>query len=955
MHMMRNKFKEDVSTWKKLWIEQISSNKSTKYYKTIDNQDAIAEVMFDAYTRGAQDHPKIKSIIAEYTTNNVGYYPLQIEVDADGKECLYDFQFGGYMWRTSQGTDVRPFDYSRASNLTNEEIDEYPSDTKVIRNKSGNIYYSACTHTMWKQCKSRLERFGFISMNLDSKLPEPSGIKSSRASDQLTPLSKVFTCRHNRSKQELQSDSFLKNIGEVTYSDYHKRSGKVIRPLVLVDENRGVRTTELIDFNTGELMNKKSFNLNDLVLVLDIDNGKQINHIKDSLIDLPYTPQYIIEEKGIGKTKKGNSTALVFFDNPMTKEQRTLLLKAYRYVLCCKYDVYAIDCHCTGIGYGKNPLKTHLSSLQRNFNVLIDNKEYRNNISLIEALSWAQQTVNTYESYIDVNDDKFISSCEELKNSNLKFCEILRKLAETKQEFQTQSGAIFMNHVFCGCRNDHFTKIEGPIYALQYYLLNGIDSINDENTPVNLLLDIYEDITERYENTDYQITKDWILKRLEWIIQEDRKVLNNPSTRRAFIESLYYQRNICIHNKSCRLMQLRGYNDFNQSRFKIHTEFEELGLTHRYSATQQRHGADTQSIKSMLYAAAKIGNDIVPLLNAVRSIYKNLNDISRFQNEILRMLPPTDIDKKRRKIIANLLISKVTAETTLENYEKFNGYGFETEPCKKYKRNNNISFWDFSLKHNKKFIDIEAKNRAELVYHIALYVNEFCNQILQFGIDNSMCRFNDIKPKDVRKLCKSLYSRFNINISVVHHIAISIKDNPKSPKDIYFELCTMNTREVANKVVSLCSKALGVSTQDAELYFKHRYRPSESLTSSLKCDIHSMLQDITHNIKNNECVKRWISKDLLGHIRTMIKPIEIEDKNLFKHLYKTVRMLINTFIAEILELSYDVSEIITCKQQGLFISKVELELGRDGLNTWDNESISYYDKIKHLQVVSCVG
>lgn len=913
-------------------------------------------MLLDAFTRGAETHPKIKATLQEYATNNLGYYPLHIKTDDMNVEITHLFQFGGVMWKSEEGIEVRPFDFSQASDLNDIELSVYPSGTKVIRNKTaGNIYYNSHLHMMWKPCKSRFERFGFISMNMDSKSPEPTGIECSRNFDQFTSLSKLMTTRYSKDRVAFESDCFLKSIGEVVYTDYESRSGKSIRPVTLLDDIKGIRTTTSTDFNTGKKVHKKSYTLTDLVLVIDIDNGTQIEYIKESLLNLPFTPQYITQEIGLGETKRGNATALLVVDTPMTKEQRQLLLKAFRYVLCCKYDVYAIDYNCTGVGYGKNPLKTFKGERQRNFYTLVNNGDYRTTTNLSEILSWASDILSIYEPFMNEADDKFISSCEELKNSCLKYSEIINKLNQTKSEvsFTATSTSIFSEYVPKGSRNDQFVRIEGPIYALQYYLLHGLDSIQNDLTAAEILFRIKSDVLKRYDNSDHTITNKWLLNKLQWILEQDREALRSCDKRRELLSRAHYQRNICIHNNECRMMALEGYTDFKESRFKVIKEFAELGLQHRYTATQQRHGADTQSIKSMLYASAKLGPDLTEILNYLRTLKSNTPKLST--TDVAKLLPPTDVDKTRRHTVANVLLSKLEAESVMHEYEARSGFGFQVEHTRKSKRDNRISFWDFSLKHNKKFMDIEAENRSQLEYHIALYINEFCNNILRFGADKCGCKFGDIKSADVRSICRSLYSKFGVNISIVHHIAVSIKEAPKTPHQVFVELCTMNTREVANKLGSIYLKHVGFSDAESEMTIGHRYRPDTVYSGDIKKDVFDLLNNVIGKASSTQEVKRWISEDLLSHIRTLIQNVKQLGSKPFDALYKVIRRITNAFLVDILHIEPEVVTTITRIKKGLINYFEEKETGSDSLNSNKGLSAEIYSRIKHLQVVQTVA
>ena len=113
-------------------------------------------------------------------------------------------------------------------------------------------------------------------------------------------------------------------------------------------------------------------------------------------------------------------------------------------------------------------MKHFKGKLQRSFEVLVDGHNYRTVHSLDELITWAENVISRYANLIDKHDDAFISNCEELKNSDLKFSDILKELNQIKRETNTQADEIFADNIAIGMRNDHFVRLEAPIFVMQY-------------------------------------------------------------------------------------------------------------------------------------------------------------------------------------------------------------------------------------------------------------------------------------------------------------------------------------------------------------------------------------------------------------------------------------------------------------------------------------------------------
>lgn len=957
----RSKFYNELQSYKAAWRHSNVYNNEkcyTKRYEKVSNVDYIAEILLDIFTRGAQNHPKIQSIHSEYQTNNLGYYPIKIKTE-NGNEVVHIDKYGNKFWETVTGNYVAAFDESAASNLNAVELDTYSSFTKVIRTKSSNTYYDKMSKLMYKQCSSKFQKYGFISMDMDSKSPAPTGIESNRKKDQFTPLGRVFTSRNSVHKQNLFNDCFIKNIGEVIYPNYPDTRTAKIQPLSLYDKNKGLNVVNRTNYTTGGEEQTKRYSLSDLIIVIDIDCGKQIDYIKECASKMPFSPQCFTTETGIGITKKGNSTALVVVDAPITAEQRKLILTAYRYAFCCDFDVYAIDKSCTGIGYGKNPLKHFNGQLQREFEVLVDGTNYRTVHNLDNLIEWARSVVIKYYQFIDDHDDAFISACEELKNSTLKFSEIIHKLKETKSEFKIKShtDGIFINTVSKGMRNDHFVKLEGPIYMMQHYLLHGINSVYDDNTALSVALKIEQDIKNRYDNSDHSISKNWIISRLKWIIEKDRKEFNDINNRRAFLEKLYHQRNICIHNKECRLMQLEGHRDFKETRFASILEFNELGLISTYTPTQQRHGADTQSMKSMLYACSKVNSAFMHIQKEMLQRKEEfLKDIQTNNlDNVLKLIPQTETDSTRRNILASLLLSNIAAHNIIQQYECTDSVGWCIESSDKHNKNDKITFWDFSLLYNKNFLHIDAPNKSNLIYQVALYVREFCKSMMAFGLNNANVSFKDIKPTDVKQVCKNMYDKFGANISIVHHIANSIKNKPVTPEVIYKELCSMHTQSISNKLISIICKHMHINESTCYEYLSHNYQSDIIISDSLQVDVNNQLNKlIGKNINKNAC-QNWISNDLLSHINHTLHKFKITNAKLYERVYKVIRKVISCYILETLKVTPTVTIDYNLVKVGLVHCKRAYEKGLDGLNGSYSFSAELYKQIKQLNVISALA
>ena len=286
VHKFRDKYRAKVHEAKLQWKHNNLTSGVDKSYAVVTDEYLIADMMLDAYTRSASNHPKIKSLLQEYTSDTLDYSSVKILFENGSEKEAYK-PCCGTMWETERGYQVKPFDLSKSCSLNKQEEELFPQGTQVIRNDNkGNIYYNPDSHIMWKRSNSRLQRFGFISMNINSKSPDTNVPDRGRSYDQFTSLSKVFTTRTCRSKREFENDCFIKNVGEIEYKNVNANSCSKIKPIELIDDRVGRRNVDVIDYATGEIVAKKCYSLTDLVLVIDIDCGKQIDYITDIFICL---------------------------------------------------------------------------------------------------------------------------------------------------------------------------------------------------------------------------------------------------------------------------------------------------------------------------------------------------------------------------------------------------------------------------------------------------------------------------------------------------------------------------------------------------------------------------------------------------------------------------------------------------------------------------------------------
>lgn len=412
------------------------------------------------------------------------------------------------------------------------------------------------------------------------------------------PLGKTLTCTNTKEKNLLHNCAFM---GSPKFKNNK-------------NEYKAFTTT----------LDATMYSLKHMIVVLDIDNGKNFNKILKALQDprLPVRPQLIIKEKNTAP-KPGNASALMFFQTPLTTEERKDIITGFCNFLASEYNIVGIDLNATGVGYYKNPVFREHGQLRRTSLFLVDQKSriaaaYKNKAEVVQFFKNFNQTHNMFSANIK-------AYMQQHPESKLYTYTKLRKLAlaSTEVSTKTEFSNIFIDNVCNGSRH-HQLSYEIPIFLLQYYNHIGVDNLkaaspeyildaelyyHTETDSIPLSLSLFElfwkSVQDRYDlKCNNEITEDVVYKWMYTIAQRD---INNAKTANIdFYRSLWYQHNIMLKYKISNIMLLLGIsfdpNDILLNSEQLPSSIRSKIISSKYTYGAIQRGADTNFIYGIFNA-----------------------------------------------------------------------------------------------------------------------------------------------------------------------------------------------------------------------------------------------------------------------------------------------------------------------------------------------------------------
>lgn len=598
-----DKFKEQLIEPKAI----LKQNTKDAFVK-IDDINLIAERVIMDRLRPIQYYPNIVPLLKQYNTSETGYTVCTIAT-YNGQEIEVLDKYKNLLWRTTQGYNVGIPDMDRAP--TPEEIEI--TGEGFYGSYANEHLYNPTTHVMFRKDDSLLSKFGMYSMYKGDKEPNLEKNLDLEETPQFISLKQLLTTRKSKQKDIFTGNTFSGQIVQ-------KSSNGAFKEVFIYDNTIGIEVFE--DDYTGK--ETCGYFAKDTVLVVDIDNGYQIDKIIKAFTtnEIPMTPQEIIVEKGIGKTKKGNASLIFIFNAPIHREDRKNILKALNTWLCYEKQIYAIDSKATGVGYHKNPMKIYNNELQRDFyvpnpNVLHDNVMMS---SLNDVLEWVKQIANKYDIAAVERVGNYLSSHPEFKSCEKSFDELYEEACNYVQESGIVHEDSFRDAVYVGERNDTLIKMISLLCAQAYNYYGISKALNDPDFADEIMAAAYDQASQTFDNSDYTLTVNYVAKKVDWVIERDRKAFygGNKNKRldllkairdqRRYIYSLrkYNKEHPLEPNKYCQLISLAQVNEPKLAdipELMEIPEYKEYMDQHRRVFTPQSriNGGNSMKLKGIFY------------------------------------------------------------------------------------------------------------------------------------------------------------------------------------------------------------------------------------------------------------------------------------------------------------------------------------------------------------------
>lgn len=823
-----NKFKESVN---------ISKNNlhdtSDSLFIEITNPDHILETMIKNRLRPVSWYYTIKKAIEEYNNGDTQYSSYKIKTDVDGKELEYVDRFRNLRWITDQDFQVGIPDMDRP--LTTEEHQVcgdgfYGSD-------SNEHLYNPITHTMLRKDKPILSNIGMYSMYVSKKEPGREYNANRECKQTFTSLKQLLSSRNSKAKEEFLTNTFC---GQLVV-----KRGKDEYEELFIPHSKYQHTTK---YNKYLQTEKSGYYAKNHILVVDIDNGLQIDSILDSFNHIPFMPEEIIIEKGIGETKQGNASLIFIFDAPMLPEDRKRILEALKLVFCFQFNIYAIDRNATGTGFHKNPVKTYKGNLQRKF-LIPNNRIYSENrlTNLDSVLEWANNIVCEYKEKLPAYIDKYISSKETLKRSTKTFSELFTMaLDECEKSIKSECkkdkfvDEIFKDKVINGERNNTAISLIS-ILCLQAYNYEGIDKcLADADFAMNIANCAYEHIQKTFDNSDYSISWKYVYNRTLWAIAKDRKAYygDNPSQRNTLLRYISMQRTQIMKYKHHQLLDILGFDKESADNYELADipELKEVNIDYsnirgKYSKEQSKNGSKRQELKGIAYRLQSYNmEDYLFLLSYV------LDYIDRYN---LNIECEHDIRKLQKNLKSNIHSKKIQLSCLLKYDHKSDPYGISN---KKLNTVINIAISNACaviLARSIKYINIPNNNKHRFEKSKIRYSNK------QFILNNSV-NFQYMKNKYISSAAQVL-KVFGISRSPVFlTMAKSINKDEADMKKFVHKLITEVSLSCGLDYVTLCNIIEDCATDPYNLIKSYNNYMAENIDQMANNLLSSMISTITN-------------------------------------------------------------------------------------------------------------
>lgn len=783
-----NKFNLKFKQNRDKQLENSSKYCDDNCFEELSGEESIIDTLLRVHSSPIRWYNPIQNLLSEFDNGINTVIPATI---TPGSEHYNSY--GVYSWTTTAGYDIKIHNQDRT--LTENELKTYGS--QCIGESTSDRIYDPQRHIIYRTAKSSMSKLGLISMNNPEKLPSVS-TDTSRMHNQFTPFSSLLTTRNSKNKRNIQSDSFISTIGILD------ENNKAV-PLRIPTDKCKLRSW------TDGSSNKTGYYLTDCIAIVDIDNGIQIKNIMNAFREMPFQPQIVITEKGVGNTKQGNTTAQFIFNRPITNEERKSFITAIRAYIAFEHNIYAIDSKATGIGFGKNPILRYNGELTHKVYKLASDVCY-NAIDVELMKEWSNEVNTSYE--IPEGVDLYMIRNKSLMSSNISFEEILLNYAENIQNYKEEviTESLWSNNVSVGMRNNTLVYKEIPIFCLQYWLVNGIDiaTLNASAISDNICHTIWYDIMQRYENSDGAVTWKYLYTRIYNCVEKDIKCIISKDEK--FFERIKYQRNLILKTKQCKLLTLKG-EAFSAD--KIKDLSQNYNVQGNWSYTQSQRGGMVQMLRSIMYAVVEhravlrglIKDTTYSYEKFARDFHKTIS-FSEFQqierNKIMKTLRGISANKKRQNILTNLIICNASMSAN-KIIQPISGRNVKLSTSNELNEEN-TSLVGFSFIHSAAFVSKMLYGSKEWEAELFQISQTIINELFRWVYQNkNINTFRDISAHQCTQFVQGLYNKYNIDTNIVYTLLKTISqgyiNGHKLKDDIKDIFMTEMSIELVNSIL----------------------------------------------------------------------------------------------------------------------------------------------------------
>ena len=861
--------------------------RDTACFEELRGEESIIDTILRVHSSPISWYNPIQNLLSEFDKDMKAIIPFKVD-----PESAHYNQYGAYVWDTLSGYEIKVHDQDRE--LSEKELDIYGSD--CIGEQSSNRIYDRKQHVIYKYANSVMNKLGFISLHNPDKSPNQND-NSSRMCNQFTPFSALLTTRITAARRGIRNDSFMSTIG------IKDENNKPV-PIRIPHEKYSLRSWKI-----GGYECKHGYYLTDCIAVVDIDNGIQIDGIMNAISEMPFLPQLLIVEKGIGQCKAGNATAQFVFNRPITKEERKLFMNAIRTYIAYEHNIYAIDSKATGIGFGKNPISTYNNELTHRV-FRLNKPNYADTIDVDLMIKWSNEVVSTYE--IPKSIDTYVSCHKDLMRSSLSFAEILTRFANDAAQQSTDSEAVISDLwepvVNIGTRNNTLVYKEIPVYCLQYWNIYGMKNItNGDQVANDICHAIWYDTMQRYDNSDHAITWKYIYTRVLNCVNKDiQRISTNDE---EFLKELKYQRNIMLKFNESRLLQLQG-KQFTASKL-ANIDFSMIeSREHSWSYAQSQRGGMVQMLKSVMYATTELSEPIKNLLPVIIGDYRSFvyNPVKNMKfaefheierKKVKKALRPYTSNDNRLKTVTNLLICRasMSANKILLRSK------LSTMKLKKSKSINdeNVSVTGFSFIHSADFVTKMLYGSPECELELYEVIIAIIDSLLDWGAKHDdIHSYNQVFAHHCTQFTQGLYIKYNIDTNIVYMALKTISqgytNGRKLRQTIANEFCKELSIEIINAAmqnnsVKECSELLG-----------RDYRAHED-----NIVYHTRIYDIIVNtlslLKNNSGLSKNSMMVMLDNMFSYISNV-VDNHDLSEQLRLLISQFVNKLKDKLIEMFF---------------------------------------------------